>query len=135
MPCDYRKYPKNWKTEIRPAILQRAGHRCEKCGVWNNSWGYRDETGKFCLQNKRVFKEAGHIRPPFDVACSDGRTLHIIEIVLTVAHLHDPDPMNCDPSNLAALCQRCHNQLDAKMRQENARKTRLRGQLQLTLDQ
>lgn len=32
MPCDYRKYSKNWKTEIRPAILERAGHKCERCG-------------------------------------------------------------------------------------------------------
>jgi len=29
-------------------------------------------------------------------------------VVLTVAHVHDPDPGNVTPSNLAALCQRCH---------------------------
>ncbi len=54
-----------------------------------------------------------------------------VVIVLTIAHLHDPDPMNCDPSNLAALCQRCHNQHDAKMRKENARKKRESGQMNL----
>jgi hypothetical protein len=27
MPIDYKKYPKNWKTEIRPAILERAKNR------------------------------------------------------------------------------------------------------------
>ena len=32
---------------------------------------------------------------------------------------------NCDPSNLKALCQRCHNRYDAKMRAEHARATRL----------
>lgn len=33
-------------------------------------------------------------------------------VVLTVAHL-DHDPTNCDPDNLRALCQRCHNGYDA----------------------
>jgi hypothetical protein len=30
------------------------------------------------------------------------------KVVLTVAHVHDPNPMNCAPENLAATCQRCH---------------------------
>jgi 5-methylcytosine-specific restriction endonuclease McrA len=34
MPCDYRNYPPNWK-DIRAAILERAGHCCEECGVAN----------------------------------------------------------------------------------------------------
>ena len=29
MPCNYKKYPPNWKTEIRPRILKRAGNCCE----------------------------------------------------------------------------------------------------------
>ncbi len=35
MPCDYKQYPENWLTEIRPAKLEQAGHRCEQCGVEN----------------------------------------------------------------------------------------------------
>ena len=35
MPCDYSKYPKNWKSEIRPDILKRASNRCEWCGAEN----------------------------------------------------------------------------------------------------
>lgn len=35
MPIDYSKYPPNWKTEIRPAILKRDGDRCKFCGVRN----------------------------------------------------------------------------------------------------
>ena len=42
MPCDYSKYPKNWKAEIRPRIQQRAGNKCEKCGVENHAIGARD---------------------------------------------------------------------------------------------
>jgi 5-methylcytosine-specific restriction endonuclease McrA len=37
MPIDYKRYPPNWKTEIRPAILERANNRCEFCGVGNYS--------------------------------------------------------------------------------------------------
>jgi len=48
MPCDYSKYPLNWKTEIRPRILARAGQlivdgkiekqaKCENCGVLNRA--------------------------------------------------------------------------------------------------
>lgn len=41
MPIDYKRYPPNWKTEIRPAILKRANNCCEYCGVQNYS--IRDE--------------------------------------------------------------------------------------------
>ena len=40
-----------------------------------------------------------------------------VRIVLTIAHL-DHIPENCDPSNLRALCQKCHNTYDAKHRAE-----------------
>jgi 5-methylcytosine-specific restriction endonuclease McrA len=48
-------------------------------------------------------------------------------VVLTVAHL-DHDPRNCDPSNLKAWCQRCHNRYDAPMRAAGI-KSRLRASL------
>lgn len=34
MPCDYSKYPSNWKN-LRIAILSRAENRCELCGGFN----------------------------------------------------------------------------------------------------
>lgn len=37
------------------------------------------------------------------------------KVVLTVAHL-DHTPENCNPKNLRALCQKCHNSYDAKNR-------------------
>lgn len=39
------------------------------------------------------------------------------KVVLTIAHL-DHTPENCDPSNLKALCQKCHNTYDASHRAE-----------------
>lgn len=47
-------------------------------------------------------------------------------IVLTVAHL-DHDPRNCDPSNLKALCQRCHLRYDIEHHGETAYQTRRSG--------
>lgn len=44
-----------------------------------------------------------------------------VKIILTIAHL-DHTPENCDPSNLRALCQRCHNTYDAEHRKQT-RKT------------
>lgn len=43
-------------------------------------------------------------------------------IVLTIAHL-DHTPENCNPENLRALCQRCHNQYDAQHRAETRKRT------------
>ena len=36
MAIAYKKYPSNWKTEIRPRILKRADNKCEICGVENH---------------------------------------------------------------------------------------------------
>lgn len=45
------------------------------------------------------------------------RTGRMARIVLTIAHL-DHIPGDCNPDNLRALCQRCHNRYDAKHRVE-----------------
>jgi hypothetical protein len=45
------------------------------------------------------------------------------KVVLTVAHL-DHTPENCDPANLRAWYQRCHNQYDAAHRAQNAARRR-----------
>lgn len=85
-PENRARYPRNWQ-QIRTAILDRAGNRCEFCGVENHT----------CRLNPKTGKEA--------------------KIVLTIAHL-DHTPENCDPENLRALCQRCHNAYDAEHRKQ-----------------
>lgn len=118
MPVDWSKYPPNWKSEIRPAILKRAGNVCEKCGVKNYAVGARDLSGKWhdsdsihCMNSDVGYSYFG----TFD--------LKEIRIVLTIAHL-DGNTENNDPENLSALCQKCHLSLDAKQHQVNARLTR-----------
>jgi len=109
MPIDYKKYPSNWKTEIRPAILQRAQNCCEFCGLQNYAIGYPDEND--CWHDG-------------DVIAEEARDMgyKVIKIVLTVAHL-DHDVNNNDFSNLKALCQRCHNRYDVSFRKENRKKS------------
>ena len=97
---DYSKYPPNWKTEIVPRILKRAGAvyqaildeqgrlievgvehaHCEECGVENHS----------PLQDQDVHDTIRYV-------------------VLTVHH-KDEDPENWEVTDdrLIALCQRCH---------------------------
>lgn len=90
-PENKKRYPKNWK-QIRQQILERAGNKCEFCGVENHTLRYRGT----------------------DVS---GMELPPAKVVLTIAHL-DHTPENCDPSNLRALCQRCHNRYDAEHRKQ-----------------
>lgn len=108
------RYPKDW-PQISLRVREQAGHKCEHCGVRNGAWGYREE-GRFHDVGHEGFPRG--YRPPFDWG---GR--RIIRIILTVAHL-DHQPENCERSNLRALCQQCHNRLDAKMRASGLRARR-----------
>jgi 5-methylcytosine-specific restriction endonuclease McrA len=107
MPIDYSKYPKDWKTKIRPDILKRDENKCAFCGVENYTIGVRDKHGNLTPLDapEKLLKEynyniiGGKVKP--------------IKIVLTIAHL-DHDRTNNDYSNLAALCQKCHLDHDRK---------------------
>ena len=110
MPCDYSKYPNNWKTEIRPRILKRADNKCEFCGVENYAVGFRDEHGKFWNCDSDCEQMTSDL---------DGEKL--ITIVLTISHQDHDIKNNCD-SNLKALCQKCHLNHD----KDHHRQTRLK---------
>lgn len=106
-PENKARYPANWKSEIRPAVLERAGHCCE------GSPDFPD-----C--------RAENYKPHPDTGS---------KVVLTVGHL-DHTPENCDgmesggkllpveESNLKAWCQRCHLNYDKDHHALNAAKTR-----------
>lgn len=116
-PENRARYPKDWHA-ISLRIRQRAGNRCEDCGVPNGELGGRDPLGRW-----HVAKPTGDNglrltwpREGDDGWCSDWDVrLRIVRIVLTVAHL-DHQPENCADENLKALCQRCHNRYDAAER-------------------
>lgn len=44
-------------------------------------------------------------------------------VILTIMHL-DHVPENCDPENLKAACQKCHNSYDAPMRAKGIKERR-----------
>jgi 5-methylcytosine-specific restriction endonuclease McrA len=122
-PENLALYPANWKSEIRPRILERDGHRCKFCGVPNHTTICR-------VVIAGVLAWADPVKRGVWYSAADGSLLYSgfaigeeegrhTRIVLTIAHLHDPDPSNCDDENLAALCQRCHLRHDAPMHREH----------------
>ena len=120
-PENLRRYPggspnsREWKA-LRASILERAGNRCEQCGVPNRDIGHRSASrnGEWVShndpKNAKIAKQLRHLA---------------IKIILTIAHL-DHTPENNDPANLKALCQLCHNRYDAAHRAAG-RKARKKG--------
>jgi len=126
MPINYKLYPKNWKSEIRPAILQRAHNKCEFCGVPNHIAIFRGTIdGKDVYQTIEgdVFdaENSKYLFSDFYAEIKAPAKRKAIKVVLTVAHL-DHDTTNNDPENIKALCQRCHNRYDMKQRVHNRKK-------------
>lgn len=125
-PENRDRYPVNWK-EIRAAILTRARNCCEQCRVANGDMivrGIDRDAGTFQRYegDGEVYNaENGRLigRRKASEYCGNRWT----RVVLTIAHL-DHVPENCDPSNLRALCQRCHLAYDAEHHAETARATR-----------
>lgn len=96
-----KRYPANWK-QLRAAVLERAGHKCEHCGVPNYAVGYRSgASGQFITSPTGVLR-----------------------IVLTIAHLDHDELETQDISRLRAWCQKCHLTYDAKHHAQTARQTR-----------
>lgn len=136
MPVDWSKYPANWQS-VRRKILHRAGGDdrdprvgacCEWCGLRNYAVGYRDN-GDFrpikgnlyidLMEYATSYREARELA---DHANDWGDGIHrYIVVVLTIAHVHDPNPQNVNSDNLAALCQQCHIRWDVRQRRERRR--------------
>ena len=104
LPQHRARYPQNWQTDIRPAILRRAGNRCEGSPAYPEC------------------RAANHEPHPVTGSL----------VVLTVAHL-DHTPEHSDPDNLRAWCQRCHLTYDAPHHAATARQTRAARNPQLAL--
>lgn len=94
-----KRYPDEWHSNIRPAILARDKFRCTRCKIKQRSFGYYDAKGQFneCDEWLAAWARENGFVPK--------------RIWLQVAHL-DQDTMNNDPKNLAAMCPRCHLKYD-----------------------
>lgn len=126
MPINYKEYPPNWKTEIRPAILARASNCCEDCGAPNHQLIYRPVKGKADWE----LAPEGHAA---DAMALDG--IKFTKIILTIAHL-DHDKLNHDVEldRLKALCQRCHLRYDMNHHVQNRKYGRKHNQNNHKLD-
>lgn len=121
-PENRARYPANWASEIRPAILARAKECCEQCKAKNGSVVCREMSGESYMT------EDGYVFDSSNGDCLGRARLYdypagrYVTIVLTVAHL-DHRPENCDPENLRAWCQRCHLRYDQAHHNESRRAT------------
>jgi len=114
MPIDYSKYPKNWKKEIVPAVLKRAGNKCEQCGLMN---GQRVYCVKLWIKENGRYKLTSVWFSDENDAKRENRhsVVRMVKVVLTVAHLdHDETNHDVELERLKALCQACHLRYDAK---------------------
>lgn len=106
MPFHRSRYPADWEEISRRIRFERAAGRCEcegECGLHCTHPGPRRCTERHGEQAR----------------WANGR------VVLTVAHL-DHDTTNNEPSNLKAMCQRCHLRYDVTHHKRNAAATRRR---------
>lgn len=117
---DRSKYPADWEAISQRIRFERAGGKCETCGVVHGAVGARDKHGVWHDEHSIHCMSSGCGISLFGEDFPD-----MIKIVLTTAHL-DHDPSNNDDSNLRALCQRCHLQYDAPVHAQHAAETRRR---------
>lgn len=116
MPINYKKYPANWFSEIRPRILKRANNKCEfeGCGLENGSIVH-----SFKVEGKTVWKYL-----PIGQWYFKGQPKSV-KVILTVAHLdHDEENPNVKDERLMAMCQLHHLRYDIeeKKRRNNLKK-------------
>lgn len=135
MPMRNSAYPPDWK-QISLRIRERAGWKCEQCGLPNGALIRRSS-----IDGARYMT---YIPESDWFVNMDGSPIRLSEIpdeywsddykpytkvILTVHHIGidgDPhDKMDCRPENLIALCARCHLIADMPTHVKNAKRTRL----------
>ena len=124
MPIDYKKYPKNWKSEIRPRIMKRANNTCEfeGCDFKHGEYVWAVKRRGKTLGWYRDYEEANSMPKSFE--SRKNKETGILEtvpnpkrvkVVLTIAHLdHDETNHEIKDERLKAACQLCHLRYDAK---------------------
>src|SRR5262245_11789477 len=132
-PMNRRDYPADWPL-ISERIRERAGHKCEWCGVPNHKLILRGKDARYVwydsAQDCHFTPDGRPIR--MDELPDDFIESKYIRVVLTVAHLNH-DPADCRSENLVALCQRCHLRYAAKHHAETRRRKKIERLGQLSL--
>lgn len=123
-PENKARYPKDW-PQIVARIRERAGNKCEQCGVPNGALIYRDETGEWHEVGEEGKK---YDRPLLSASWARSQGYKVVKIVCTTAHL-DHIPEHSTDGNLRFWCQKDHLAYDHEHHQRNARETRRKGKV------
>jgi hypothetical protein len=107
-------YGAHWRNVVRIAALERAGYRCQRCGLADGAVGYR----------------TGALFHPVPARRRRGRDL--VTIHLQVCHLNDT-PGDDRAENLVVKCPRCHLVGDSVLHRESRAARKDRGRPLLTM--
>jgi hypothetical protein len=98
-PENRARYPADWPEISRRIRFDRAGGRCECAG----ECGLTHEGGRCSAWHGQL---RGDDKRP---------------VTLTVAHLPGREIEQCGDDDLKAMCERCHNRMDAPARRRGIR--------------
>jgi hypothetical protein len=130
VPIRKEHYSRDW-DKVSAAARERAGNRCERCGVPNHVVILRSvrDASRYVLfdEDTQEYRTPdGKVFRPGNLPAEFGAPRRHTYVVLTVHHkgvpLPDGTPGNHRnkrdnrPENLEALCQRCHLQVERDLR-------------------
>jgi hypothetical protein len=118
--CGLDGYPPEWHETIKHAVREAAGNRCVRCmhpyekgaGEWSPCDTECRHGGPVRFDGHEFDEPMGDLAVASTVA--HGTSVEARWRVLTVHHLNG-DKFDCRWWNLAALCQRCHLQIQGKV--------------------
>ena len=100
--------PLKERTALRAKILERADHKCERCGVREYAIVTHLEGGGR-LESQDPFPSYKAARSHLLELRESGYELALRSFVVTLAIAHlEHDPRDSREDVVAALCQRCH---------------------------
>lgn len=109
MPCDYKNYPKNWKS-IRNEILERAENRCECAG---ECMGLQHLQGDVFSAGLGKIQVKIKLRRCIEMHMQKPQTFGGRRVILTIAHTNKSRNTKCARRDkLKAMCQACHLRFD-----------------------
>ena len=120
MPIRREEYAENWEAISRRIRFERAGGRCERCGVAHGAVGARDANG--------VWRDAAEIEAMTPAALGEFyptlASRRLVTMYLTVAHL-TRNPADNGEFALACYCTHCHLDYDRQDNWQRRRRNRL----------
>lgn len=120
-------YPRAWHKEIKTLVREQAGHRCVRCGhpyrVGEHGSGEWSPCDLHCSHPSGDYRWWDPLEGGWFVGTATHVRSHVGEQarwrILTVHHLNG-NKLDCRWWNLVALCQRCHLEIQGRVRMDVA---------------